>query len=142
MIAWAWPRPRDRRVSGTTGASAWLIVLALVLTACGRPAASGSDLRLDLQVQPSPAQVGPTTLLVTLRDADGGAVNDAVVEVEGNMTHPGMAPLTARVEGGENGLYRLPFTWSMGGDWVLTVVARLPDGRQIQADVPVAVEGR
>ena len=72
----------------------------------------------------------------------GEAVNDAVVEVEGNMTHPGMAPLTARVEGGENGLYRLPFTWSMGGDWVLTVVARLPDGRQIQADVPVAVEGR
>lgn len=118
-----------------------LIVLTQALAACGPPATPTNDLVLTLHVEPATLQVGQANLVVTVTDKDGKPVDDARVEVEGNMTHPGMAPVTAQVEGGTNGTYRLPFTWSMGGDWVISVTARLPDGRQSQADFPFSVDG-
>jgi hypothetical protein len=130
-------------VGGTGVLSALLsIALVLLLVACRGPAtATGSDLQLTLRVEPAPAQAGNAILVVTVTDGNDQPVDEAVVDVEGNMTHPGMVPVTARVEGGAGGEYRLPFTWSMGGDWVVTVTARLADGRQARADFPVSVEG-
>lgn len=135
------PTRYPRRVGGK-GVLGALLLIAALLAACRGPAAdTDSDLQLTLQVEPAPAQVGDATLVVTVTDGDDQPVDDAVVDVEGNMTHPGMVPVTARVEGGAQGIYRLPFTWSMGGDWVVTVTARLPDGRQAQGDFPISVAG-
>lgn len=137
------PTGYSRRVGGKGVLGALLLIaLVLLLVACRGPAADTSgDVQLVLQVEPAPAQVGNATLVVTVTDDGDQPVDDAVVDVEGNMTHPGMVPVTARVEGGAQGIYRLPFTWSMGGDWVVTVTARLPDGRQTQADFPISVAG-
>ena len=119
-----------------------LIVLALTLLACGgQGAVTRSDLQITVQSDPPTPQVGGGVLAVTVTGQDGEPVNDATLAVEGNMTHPGMVPVIAHIDGGEDGVYRVPFTWSMGGDWVISVTARAPDGRQAQADFPFTVEG-
>lgn len=119
-----------------------LIVLALTLLACGGPGAgTRSDLQITVQTDPPTPQVGGGVLVVTVTGQDGEPVDDATLAVEGNMTHAGMVPVIAHVDEGEGGAYRVPFTWSMGGDWVITVTARAPDGRQAQADFRFTVEG-
>ncbi len=119
-----------------------LVILALILLACGGPGAgTRGDLQITVQADPPTPQVGGGVLAVTVTGQDGEPVDDVTLAIEGNMTHPGMVPVIAHVDGGEGGVYRVPFTWSMGGDWVITVTARAPDGRQAQADFPFTVEG-
>jgi hypothetical protein len=58
-------------------------------------------------------------------------VEGATVEVEGNMRHAGMVPVFGSALEGEAGTYVVPdFTFTMAGDWVLSLQAALPDGRQ------------
>lgn len=119
-----------------------LIVLALTLLACGgQGTGTGGDFQITVQTDPPTPQVGGGVLVVTVTGQDGEPVDDATLAVEGNMTHAGMVPVIAHVDEGEGGAYRVPFTWSMGGDWVITVTARAPDGRQAQADFRFTVEG-
>jgi hypothetical protein len=44
------------------------------------------------------------------------------------MTHVGMIPVLAEAAGGDSGLYQTPIEWTVGGEWVLTIRAALPDG--------------
>jgi hypothetical protein len=86
---------------------------------------------LELAISPTPPAVGPARLIISLRDTLGNPLDGADVQVEGNMNHAGMVPVTgtALVQG--PGLYVLPdFRFTMAGGWILTVTARLPDGRE------------
>ncbi|HEX2907448.1 MAG TPA: FixH family protein [Phototrophicaceae bacterium] len=110
----------------------FLLVLLVVLVAGCRQQnptpTSESKLGIDLAVNPDPAQVGKSMLIITVTDAAGQPVNDAAVNVRGDMSHAGMAPVLAEVKGGADGQYSLPFEWTMGGDWFVTVTVTLPDG--------------
>lgn len=73
----------------------------------------------------------------------GEGVSGASVEVTGDMTHAGMAPVTAVAEELEPGLYRAEgFEFGMAGDWLLTAVATLPGGEQESAELGVTVPGQ
>jgi hypothetical protein len=117
-------------------AQAWgsLLALLVLLPICGcREAEPPGDpgLILELGISPTPPAVGPARLIISLRDTLGNPVDGADVRVEGNMSHAGMVPVTgtAMVQG--PGLYVLPdFRFTMAGGWMLTVTARLPDGRE------------
>lgn len=105
-------------------------VLLLLLSACGgrnSQQTENEDIRLIVAVEST--TVGETTLLVTVTDAAGAPINDATVSVKGDMSHAGMVPVLAEAASGENGVYEMPFEWTMGGDWVVTIEAALPDGR-------------
>jgi hypothetical protein len=102
----------------------------LLLTACGgrnSQQTNNDDIHLTATVEST--TVGQTTLQVTVTDAAGTPINDATVSVKGDMSHAGMVPVLAEATNGENGVYEMPFEWTMGGDWVVTVEATLPDGR-------------
>jgi hypothetical protein len=74
--------------------------------------------------------VGPARLIVSLADSLGNPVDGAEVRVEGNMSHAGMVPVMDTAMARGEGLYVVPdFRFTMGGDWVLTITATLPDGR-------------
>lgn len=121
---------------------AWLMLLALTLLAlsgCGGRPTPVSDLRIELRTGAGSVRTGETTLTVRVSNTAGQPVDDAAVSIEGNMIHAGMTPVFAAAAGGQDGLYTAPFTWTMGGDWVVTVKVTLPDGRQAQADFPVQV---
>lgn len=125
-----------------------LLVGALLVTACGarnntQHAQPATD---DLIVTLIPAPQGYTGdyLTVALTDPDGAPITDVSVSVEGNMNHAGMAPvLTESVldeaDGTVDGRYQVPFTFTMLGDWIVTVSVNQADGTRSQHDVDLTV---
>lgn len=133
-----------------------LLSLTLVLAACQGPgvgtepaapaseragadaAASADDVAVRIE-PPDDPRVGPAPVTVFLLE-EGEGVEGAAVEVTGTMTHAGMAPIVARADPVEPGLYRAEgFQFSMAGDWILMIDATLADGRTRSAETVVSV---
>lgn len=124
-----------------------LVIIGGVVSACGRIQQNSSpsdsdDLIVEMTLTPEDPTVGPGTLIFTVTDESGQPINEATLKIEGNMTHAGMAPVNAEVTAGENGRYEVPFEWTMGGDWFVTVNITLPDGKKISREFPVTVSGQ
>lgn len=121
-----------------------LLTAAGVLPGCGRIQTDQSlqtgDIQIGMTVEPAQPAVGSATLIITLTDASGQPIDDAHLEIEGNMTHAGMTPVMAQGSSGSNGRYQVPFEWTMGGDWIVTVKATLADGWTVSREFPVAVQ--
>lgn len=119
-----------------------LLIAALALAGCARASdqIAGGDVAITLATQPDPAVVGDATLIITLADADGNPIEDAALNVKGDMNHAGMVPVLAEASGGPAGVYDLPFEWTMPGDWIVTVEATLPDGSAAVERFELSVE--
>ena len=119
------------------------VTLLLLLAGCGRiqqanPAPPDSYM-VTLTADPAPPVVGDAAISVTLRDAAGQPVDNAQVALEANMSHAGMTPVMADGAAGKDGVYRVPLTWTMAGDWYVDVKFTLPDGQKITRRFPVQV---
>ena len=127
----------------TAGCSLLALLALLPLGGCREAAPSGDPgLLLELAISPTPPGVGPARLILSLRDTLGNPVEDAEVRVEGNMNHAGMVPVTGTALRRGPGLYVLPdFRFTMAGTWILTVTARLPDGREARTQRDTNVVG-
>ena len=93
---------------------------------------------MQLEIQPQPPRVGFATATIQLKDRAGRPVAGAKVVLEGNMSHPGMAPLSAATMETEAGIYQGHLTLPMAGDWVFLAHITLADGQKLdrQTDVP------
>lgn len=117
-------------------------LLIILVPACGRIQTGqeqDSAVSIELTVEPIQPAAGPTQLIITVTE-NGQPIDNAALEIEGNMTHAGMVPVFAQTTGGKNGRYVVPFEWTMGGDWTVTVDVSLEDGRTISREFPVTVE--
>jgi hypothetical protein len=119
------------------------VALLLLLVGCGRvqqanPTTSDSYV-VTLAADPAPPVVGDAAVSVTLRDAAGQPVDNAQLAIEANMSHAGMTPVMANSAAGKDGVYRVPLTWTMAGDWVVDVKFTLPDGQKITRRFPLQV---
>jgi hypothetical protein len=119
------------------------VALLLLLVGCGRvqqanPTTSDSYV-VTLAADPAPPVVGDAAVSVTLRDAAGRPVENAQLAIEANMSHAGMTPVMANSAAGKDGVYRVPLTWTMAGDWVVDVKFTLPDGQKITRRFPLQV---
>ena len=112
-----------------------LIVLCVCFAftqGCRHQNEPSSGLTLAHEVSPQPPRVGPATIVLKLNDASGTAVNGARLELEGNMSHPGMVPVFAEATEIEPGQYRATLELSMAGDWHVAVRITLRDGRKVE----------
>jgi hypothetical protein len=118
------------------------VLIALVfacshaLIGCGRTEPADS-VRVSWTLDPSPPVVGtPIVARLTLRDTTQNPIIGARLRLEGMMSHPGMAPVSAAVTEKGNGEYEAPLQFTMAGDWILLVTGELPGGtaftRQIE----------
>lgn len=111
---------------------ALLLVLSLSLTACqgrGSTRNTAPDVQIDLTLSPSPPTVGPAQLTIVVASSTRGPIEGAKVDIEGTMAHAGMKPAFFKATGVGNGRYVVrDFAFSMAGDWIVNVVAELPDG--------------
>ncbi len=74
---------------------------------------------------------------LTLRDRDQKPVTGARLRLEGLMSHPGMAPVTAAVTERGNGEYEAPLQFTMAGDWILLVTGELPGGMGFKRQIEI-----
>lgn len=118
------------------------LVLMLALAGCRESAqpTAESGLQIDLHMDPSMPALGGNILIIGVTDASGSAVTDATVAVRGDMNHAGMVPVEAEATSSEAGEYRIPFNWTMGGGWILTVTVTRPDGTTASQTFEVTVE--
>lgn len=123
---------------------ALLLLLALGLFAgCGRAQNSPEtedNFTVTFATEPMAPAVGEGVVLLTLADPAGQPVSDAVVAIEANMSHAGMAPVNASASGGQGGVYRVPLRWTMAGDWYVDVRFTLADGQVIGRRFPVNIK--
>jgi hypothetical protein len=121
--------------------TAGLLTAGLLSGACDRMAHPAPALDVAWSLAPSPATEGPSTLTVTVRDPAGAPVTNATVTLEADMSHAGMAPVFADGVDRGRGVYEIPFSFTMRGDWVLLVSVVLPDGARLQRRIDVANVG-
>lgn len=136
---------------GLRAATALLFACTLLLAGCRPPdggsgsgAAGDGDaartVRAELASEPA---VGPAEVRVTVLEG-GEPVEGAGVEIVGDMTHAGMAPVLADATDadGAAGVYLSEdFEFSMAGDWILTVDVTYPDGSEVREEVRLTVPG-
>lgn len=121
-----------------------LLSVTVMLAACGGRSPTRDDNGLQVTLIPAPEGYGGTYVTIQLADSTGAAITDATVRIEGNMNHPGMAPVFSEAaedgnDGAVDGSYQTPFAFNMLGDWILTVTIERPDGSQSKHDINVRV---
>ena len=90
-----------------------------------------SSIVVEVAISPTPPGVGPARLIISVQDTLGLPLEGAEVLVEGNMSHAGMTPVFDTAVAQAGGGYSVPdFTFTMAGDWILTVTVTLVDGRK------------
>ncbi|HRE46641.1 MAG TPA: FixH family protein [Aggregatilineales bacterium] len=104
------------------------------------PTITPSKVDLSVRAEPEPPAVGDSELIVTLKDAQGTPIDGMLIQAHGNMDHAGMAPVDGESHESLKGVYRIPFEWTMGGGWFVTITATLPDGSKISRDFSFTVE--
>jgi len=115
-----------------------VVVLATIgLPACREHRDGGQGIILHHQIAPSPPHQGPATVSFQLADTNANPVSHAHISVEGDMTHPGMAPVFSDAQEARPGAYEAPINFTMGGDWVLLFHVTLADGRKFERQVDV-----
>jgi periplasmic copper chaperone A len=115
-----------------------------LLSACGSSTATMSSADVQIALLPGQVDGGRNTLHVELRTAAQVPITDATIALEGNMTHAGMAPVIAAPvhdddDGAGDGIYVVPFQFSMLGDWIITVAVELADGTRATRNINVTV---
>ncbi len=104
-----------------------LLIIILLCAACRQQTLSASDVQLEMSV--SDKLVGETTLLVAVKDKDGKAIeNPGALSVRGDMDHAGMVPVFGEAQQAVDGLFTVPFEWTMGGGWIVEASLTLENG--------------
>jgi hypothetical protein len=119
------------------------VFLSLVLVGCRQSSDPTPDpsILVNLRYEPDPPVVGEGTVIVVVRDALGNPIDNALVNIRGDMNHAGMVPVIVETQASVNGEYSVPFNWNMGGDWILTVTTTLADGSTTEVLFNVTVGG-
>jgi hypothetical protein len=83
--------------------------------------------------------VGLNNLSIAFRSATGQPVEDATVQVIGNMTHSGMTPTVGVLRSAASGIYQVALDFTMAGDWIIDVTLTPPEGAAVVRRFPVVV---
>lgn len=113
------------------------LFLTLLAFACQK-SQKPPDISVQYEIAPQPARAGTSTIILKLTDKNGAPVGGARVDVEGNMSHAGMAPISSEAKETERGTYRGTLQLTMAGDWIVLVHITLPDGQKLQRQIELS----
>lgn len=104
-----------------------LLMVSVIAVACRQQAISAENINLDVSVTDS--LVGETTLIITVTDDEDNALeNPGTLSIRGDMNHAGMTPVIRDTNEASNGVFTVPFEWTMGGAWIVEVTLTLENG--------------
>lgn len=120
----------------------WLFILILMLVGCRNSTeTNNSPYRISVYTEPILPIVGDAVAIIRVSKApDNTPINDVQkIAIKADMTHAGMTPvLVETTSAGEDGYYRIPLTFTMAGDWVLSITVTLADGTVVNYATSVA----
>jgi hypothetical protein len=137
---------REHVAEGRRTAAFWrleaVLIAACLATAtapgCRRASYTVKDISVQEKISPQPVRIGSATIAIQLADALARPVTHARVVVEGDMSHPGMAPVFATATESSPGIYTAQLYFNMGGDWVVLSHIVLTDGRKLERRMDVS----
>lgn len=109
----------------------------LAVAGCHQAARQPDDVVIESEILPRPLEAGPVTLNLKVQDAASRPVTGARIELEGDMSHPGMAPVFGEATESAEGYYSGRLDLPMGGDWVILMHVTLANGRKIERQIDV-----
>jgi YtkA-like len=118
---------------------AFVVAILVIAAGCTEPT-ERSGISVEARFTPEPARVGKETVAVTVKDSSGQPVSGAHITVEGDMSHPGMAPVFAESKELGPGQYRAELDLGMQGSWVVLLHVRLASGEKIERQVALEVK--
>jgi hypothetical protein len=110
---------------------------AFFVGGCRKPAGAPDGISIKTSITPRPVRSGTETISIQLTSASQQPIAGAHVQVEGDMDHPGMAPVFADAVESSPGNYKAPLNFTMGGDWVVLFHITLSDGRKVEQQMDV-----
>lgn len=115
-----------------------LFLAVLFISACQDKIDPAKNILVQHEVQPSPPHVGHSTVHVTLTDPAGGPISGAHVNMEADMSHPGMAPVFFSASESSPGSFTGAVDLNMPGDWTILLHITLANGAKVekQFDLP------
>jgi len=117
-----------------------LSLIALLAFGCQK-STKPPDVSVQYEIAPPAPHAGATTITFKLTDKNGAPVSGARVDLEGNMSHAGMSPVSAAAKEVETGKYRGTLELTMAGDWIVLVHITLNDGQKLERQIEVGVKG-
>jgi hypothetical protein len=115
-----------------------LSLFGVVIAGCDSTTERHSDISLNWEIEPDPPRVGKSTMHITLTDSTNQLITGAKVELEGNMSHPGMKPVIVTAEENKPGHYSADFEFTMGGDWFFIITSTLSDKRVVEREITIS----
>ncbi|HSS99364.1 MAG TPA: FixH family protein [Terriglobales bacterium] len=112
------------------------VVALLFLAGCHKPASS-APVVINSEVSPQPVRVGPVTITMKISDFSAKPVTGAHIQLEANMSHPGMAPVMGEAKEIDAGRYQGVLQLNMAGDWVVLAHVILADGQKLEPQINV-----
>jgi hypothetical protein len=109
----------------------------LFQSGCHKTSEKPPDIVFEHKIAPDPPRTGSSTVTLKLADSAGKPISGARVNLEGNMSHPGMRPVFSEAREMESGRYEAPLEFTMRGDWFILFHITLPDGRKLQRQIDV-----
>jgi YtkA-like len=114
-----------------------LLLVVSVNVGCRRSATSVSGITVREQISPQPVRTGPATVAIQLADQKTQPIPHAAITIEGDMSHPGMAPTFSKAEEIAPGKYQARLDFNMGGDWAVLLHIQLANGQKIERQIDV-----
>lgn len=111
--------------------------ITAIISGCRSRNSSTDDIYVRQRISPQPVHVGKETVAIQLVNASAQPITQAGIIVEGDMTHPGMAPVFTTASETIPGSYQAHIDFNMSGDWVLILHIKLPDGRSLEREMEV-----
>ena len=110
-----------------------LCISTLFLAAC-RQQSLPPGVTIEAEISPRPATAGPVTVILRIAD-HGKPLAGARVNLEGDMSHAGMAPVFSDAKENAPGRYQGILQLTMGGDWVVLAHVTLANGQKIERQI-------
>jgi YtkA-like len=117
-----------------------IFALLLLVSGCARSTRTPGSIAVDAKFVPRIARSGQGIVAVNLSDSAARPVTGAHITAEGNMSHPGMAPVFADCKEREPGRYQADLDLGMRGSWVILLEITLANGEKIERRMGVEVK--
>lgn len=101
---------------------------------------SPKNKQISLTTVPNPPSLGPTILIILVKDKKGNAVKNATVSFDLNMTTMNMGIQRGTATSQSDGSYAATGRLTMRGPWRVSIIVAMPDGNVMNKEFTINVQ--